>query len=54
MVIAVHFEGRTPIPFLKRRAGYDANQMPVFVVLFAVVDVLEVGRAQSNGFYLDR
>src|SRR4029077_7448432 len=33
----------TPIPFRERRAGNDADQMPVVVVVFAVVDVLQVG-----------
>lgn len=43
MVIAIHFQRRAPIPFLERRARHNAHQMPVFVVMFAGIDVLQLG-----------
>src|SRR5437868_9654128 len=41
VVIAIHLESGTPIPFGKRRAGNDAYQMAVLIVLFAVTDMFE-------------
>src|SRR5579862_9940240 len=43
MMVAVHLQRGTPIPRSERRAGNDAHQMPVIVVVFSVVNVFQIG-----------